>query len=143
MRMKTGSGNVFRDIGFDKAEAENLKLRSELMMRIEDRVKASGLTQAAAAKSLGLTQTRLNALLKGKIQLFSLDALVKIAIGAGLQVRLLVEEARRHTPEYEKAMQAALSLKPIRFKGRFLKRAEIYDRPALRRRTRIATAGRS
>src|ERR671914_600974 len=64
-----GSGNVFLDVGFDKAEAENLKLRSELMMRIEEFYRKSGMTQAAAAKSLGLTQPRLNALLKGRIGL--------------------------------------------------------------------------
>ena len=93
LKMERGSGNVFLDIGFDKAEAENLKLRSELMMRIDDWVKSSGLTQAAAAKVLGLTQPRLNALLKGKIGLFSLDALVNVASKAGLQVRLVVKKA--------------------------------------------------
>ena len=71
-----GSGNIFVDLGFDKAEAENLKLRSELMMCIEDYYRQRGMTQAAAAKALGITQPRLNALLKGKIGLFSLDALV-------------------------------------------------------------------
>lgn len=93
LKMERGSGNIFLDIGFDKAEAENLKLRSMLMMRIEDRVKDSGMTQAAAAKVLGLTQPRLNALLKGKIGLFSLDALVTVASKAGLSVRLVVKEA--------------------------------------------------
>ena len=93
LKMEIGSGNIFRDIGFDKAEAENLKLRSALMMRIEDWVKASGLTQAAAAKLLGLTQPRLNAMLKGRIDLFSLDALVNIASKAGLSVRLVVKKA--------------------------------------------------
>jgi predicted XRE-type DNA-binding protein len=88
-----GSGNIFIDVGFDKAEAENLKLRSALMMRIEDWVTASGLTQARAAKVLGLTQPRLNALLKGKIGLFSLDALVNVASKAGLSVRLVVKKA--------------------------------------------------
>ena len=53
----------------------------------------SGLTQAAAAKALGVTQPRLNALLKGKIGLFSLDALVNIASRAGLNVRLVVKKA--------------------------------------------------
>ena len=84
-----GSGNVFLDLGFDKAEAGNLKLRSELMMRIEEFYRQSGMTQAAAAKALGITQPRLNALLKGKIGLFSLDALVNIATRAGLNVRLV------------------------------------------------------
>ena len=93
LKMERGSGNIFLDVGFDKAEAENLKLRSALMMRIEDWVKASGLTQAAAAKVLGLTQPRLNAMLKGKIGLFSLDALVNVASKAGLSVRLVVKKA--------------------------------------------------
>jgi len=93
LKMERGSGNIFLDIGFDKVEAENLKLRSALMMRIEDWVTASGLTQAAAAKVLGLTQPRLNALLKGKIGLFSLDALVNVASKAGFSVRLVVKKA--------------------------------------------------
>ena len=88
-----GSGNVFVDLGFDKAEAENLKLRSELMMRIEELYRKSGMTQAEAAKALGLTQPRLNALLKGKIGLFSLDALVNVASRAGLNVRLVIKKA--------------------------------------------------
>ena len=88
-----GSGNVFRDLGFTKDEAENLKLRADLMMRIEDFYRESGMTQAEAAKQLGLTQPRLNALLKGKIGLFSLDALVLIASRAGLVVRLSVKKA--------------------------------------------------
>ena len=93
LKITRGSGNVFRDIGFDKDEAENLKLRAELMMKIEDFCRRSGMTQAQAAKALGLTQPRLNALLKGKIGLFSLDALVNIASRAGLIVRLVVKKA--------------------------------------------------
>jgi len=88
-----GSGNVFRDLGFGKAEADSLRLRAELMMRIEDFYRESGMTQAEAARALGLTQPRLNALLKGKIGLFGLDALVDIAARAGLNVRLVVKKA--------------------------------------------------
>jgi predicted XRE-type DNA-binding protein len=88
-----GSGNVFRDLGYSKAEAENLKLRSELMMSIEEFYRRSGMTQAEAAKALGVTQPRLNALLKGKIGLFSLDALVNIAARAGLSVRVVIRKA--------------------------------------------------
>ena len=51
------------------------------------------MTQAAAAKALGITQPRLNALLKGKIGQFSLDALVNIAARAGMNVRLVVRKA--------------------------------------------------
>jgi predicted XRE-type DNA-binding protein len=93
LKIARGSGNVFRDIGFDNDEAENLKLRSELMMRIEDFYERSGMTQAQAAKAVGLTTPRFNALLKGKITLFSLDALVNIATRAGLRVSLLVKKA--------------------------------------------------
>ena len=92
-RRVRGSGNVFLDLGFDKAEAGNLKLRSELMMRIEDFYRQSGMTQATAAKALGMTQPRLNALLKARIGLFSLDALVNIASRAGLNVRLVIRKA--------------------------------------------------
>lgn len=93
LKITRSSGNIFADIGFDKDEAENLKLRAELMMRIEDRFRESGVPQAAMAEALGLTTPRLNALLKGKIGLFSLDALVNIATRAGLSVRLLVKKA--------------------------------------------------
>jgi predicted XRE-type DNA-binding protein len=93
LKMTRGSGNVFADLGFEKAEAENLKLRAELMMRIEDYYRKSGMTQSEAAATLGLTQPRLNALLKGKIGLFSLDALVNVASRAGLHVRLVVGKA--------------------------------------------------
>ncbi len=88
-----GSGNVFRDLAFGKAEAESLKLRAELMMRIDEAFRRSGMRQAEAARALGLTQPRLNALLKGRIGLFSLDALVDIAGRAGLDVRIVVKKA--------------------------------------------------
>ena len=93
LKITRGSGNIFADIGFDKDEAENLKLRAELMMRIEECCRNSGAPQAMMAQALGLTTPRLNALLKGKIGLFSLDALVNIATRAGLSVRLLVKKA--------------------------------------------------
>ena|SRR5438067_12533652 len=91
--MIRGSGNIFADLGFPKEEAENLKMRSDLMIGLVDFYGKSGMTRAAAAKAFGITQVRLNALLKGKIGLFSLDALVNIASRAGLNVRLVVKEA--------------------------------------------------
>ena len=93
LKITRGSGNVFQDIGFAPEEAENLKLRSSLMMRIEDYYKKSGATQAAAAKALGLTTPRFNALLRGKINLFSLDALVNIAVRAGVRIEMRVKKA--------------------------------------------------
>lgn len=93
LKITRGSGNIFIDLGFNKIEAENLRLRSELMSRIVDFYRKSGVTQTAAAKALGLTQPRLNALLKGRLSLFSLDALVNIASRAGLNVRLVIKKA--------------------------------------------------
>lgn len=93
IRIARGSGNVFRDVGFPPDEAHNLLLRAELMMRVERFVKEHGLTQAAAAKALGVTQPRLNQLLKGKIELFSLDALVRMLANAGLRVEMTVRRA--------------------------------------------------
>jgi predicted XRE-type DNA-binding protein len=63
------------------------------MMRIDEFYRKSGMPQAEAAQTLGLTQPRLNALLKGKIGLFSQDALVNIANRAGLDVRLVIRKA--------------------------------------------------
>ena len=63
------------------------------MRQIDAYYRESGMTQAAAAKALGLTQPRLNALLKGKLSQFSLDALVNIASNAGMNVRLVVKKA--------------------------------------------------
>jgi predicted XRE-type DNA-binding protein len=93
LKYTRGSENIFLDLGFGKAEAENLKMRSDLIIRIIEWYRESGMTQAAAAKALGITQPRLNALLRGKIGLFSLDALVNIASRAGLNVRLVVKRA--------------------------------------------------
>lgn len=91
LKMTVGSDNVFRDIGFSEGEAENLLLRSELMSQVRE--VARGYTQQEAAKILGITQPRLNQLLKGKISLFSLDALVNMLGKAGMRVSMKVKKA--------------------------------------------------
>ena len=75
------------------AEAENMKLRSALMMALEKHIRAQGWTQAAAAKHLGVTQPRVSDLLRGKINLFGLDTLVNMVVAAGLHVEMRVLEA--------------------------------------------------
>lgn len=74
-------------------EAENMKLRSALMMALSQRIAAAGMTQAEAAKLLGVTQPRISDLLRGKIALFGLDALVNMATAAGLRVEMTVTPA--------------------------------------------------
>ncbi len=87
------SRNVFTDLGFPEGEAQNLALRSDLMIRIEKLVQDSGMTQQQTAKMLGVTQPRLNAVLKGRIADFSLDALVNMLAHAGMQVKMTVKKA--------------------------------------------------
>ena len=70
------TGNLFTQFGFPYVEAENLLLRSRLMSEI--RKVARGLSKARAAKRLGVTQSRLNDLLRGEIDAFSVDALILI-----------------------------------------------------------------
>ncbi len=78
----------------DSAEqAANMRLRSELMIALRAQVDAWNTTQAKAAKRLRITQPRLNDLLRGRIDKFSLDALVGLAEQAGLDVRLKVRAA--------------------------------------------------
>ena len=93
LKIERGSVNVFLDIGFPPEEAQNLHLRSELMTRVEQFVKRSGVTQTEAARALGITQPRLNDLLRGKIDKFSLDALVNMLGRAGMRVELRVNKA--------------------------------------------------
>lgn len=88
IKMHRSSGNVFRDLGFPPAEAENLRLRSELMIRVEKLIQARGLTQRDAAKQLGVTQPRISDLIRGKIDRFSIDSLVEMLGRAGLEVRI-------------------------------------------------------
>ncbi len=73
--------------------AANLRLRAELMIELQRHVKESGFTQVEAAKRLGITQPRLNDLLRGKIDKFSLDALVRLLGRAGWQVSIKVKKA--------------------------------------------------
>ena len=75
------------------AEAANMRLRSELMIAIQETVAGWVLTQAEAARRLDVTQPRLNDLLRGRIGKFSLDALILLAERAGLSVRVQIERA--------------------------------------------------
>ena len=93
--IEKGSGNVFADIGFDDGEAVNLAMRADCMMALTAWYHQSGMTQAAAAKQIGVRQPRLNAMLKGAIGEFSLDALVNMAAMAGLKAKLSIKAPKR------------------------------------------------
>ena len=75
-------------------EAENMKIRSELMMVLKERITHNNLSQAQAAKLFGVTQPRISDLMRGKINLFGLDALINMVSAAGLHVEMRIEEAK-------------------------------------------------
>lgn len=75
------------------AAAENIKLRSKLMMALKQHIAATGLSQSEAAKLFGITQPRISDLVRGKIDLFSLDALVNMTSAAGMHIEMHVRDA--------------------------------------------------
>ncbi len=79
--------SVFRDL-FSEAEAAELEIRSALLQGLGRWLAGSGMTQVAAAKTLGVTQARISDIKRGKINQFSLDLLVRLAARAGLQPKL-------------------------------------------------------
>jgi predicted XRE-type DNA-binding protein len=93
--IEKSSGNIFADLGFNEAEARNLLMRSDLMRAIDKWFKASGLTQAKASQQLGITQPRFNAMLKGSIGQFSIDALVNMAASVGITAKLTITSKKR------------------------------------------------
>lgn len=75
------------------AQAENMKVRSALMIALKERIEAEGLSQANAAKLFGVTQLRISDLLRGKVTLFSIDTLINMLATAGLHVELHITQA--------------------------------------------------
>lgn len=94
-RIRRSTGNVFRDLGFDAAESENLRLRSDLMIALSKLITARRLTQAKAAAMFGVSQPRVSDLMRGRIDRFSVDTLVAMLGSAGLRVRLVVKPRSR------------------------------------------------
>ena len=95
VRVRRSSGDVFRDLGFAPAEAENLKARSALMIKAERLIASRGWTQAAAAKAMGVTQPRISDLVPGKIDAFSVDGLIEMLGRAGVEVSFKTRDRKR------------------------------------------------
>jgi predicted XRE-type DNA-binding protein len=85
--------SVWDAIADTAEEAASLKLRADLMEQIATLVEKKGWTQAQAAKRCGVSQPRMNDLLRGKISKFSLDALVDVATALGCRVRMELKAA--------------------------------------------------
>jgi len=82
------SGNVFIDLGYPPEEAAILQMRADLMSDLRKFIKAKRLTQAKAAEILGISQSRVSDLTRGKWGRFSLEMLITLAMRAGMHVTL-------------------------------------------------------
>ena len=89
-RVIDSGGNVFTDLGFSPEEATLLAMRAKLMADIRETIARRGWTQSQAARGLGVTQSRISDLTRGKWEKFSLDMLVTLAVLGGLRVQLEV-----------------------------------------------------
>ena len=96
MRIKVtpSTGNVFRDLGFRREEAEHLLVRADLMIEVQKLIASRRLKQRATAKVLGVSQPRVSDLLRGRIDLFSTDALIDMLGRLGARIRLSVKPGR-------------------------------------------------
>jgi predicted XRE-type DNA-binding protein len=90
LKITPSSGNVFRDLGFSQEEAEHLLIRADLMIAVQKALDRRALKQAEAAKILGVTQPRVSDLLRGRIDLFSTDALIDMLARLGIRVRVVL-----------------------------------------------------
>ncbi len=92
MKLHVTKGNVFDDLGFDEAQAANLKIRAALMRAIEEELEKKSLTQAQASKLLGVSQPRISNLKRGKMHLFTIDMLINMLAKLGKPVHLIIDD---------------------------------------------------
>jgi len=95
IRMQRSAGNVFTDLGFPKEEAAHLLIRADLMIQLKKLIEERGLTQKHAAEVLGVTQPRISDLVRGRIDLFSIDTLVEMLTRLGVAVTLKTKRRAR------------------------------------------------
>lgn len=86
------TGSIFDDLEFNEAESENLKIRASLMRAIENYIAENKLTQAQAAKLMGVTQPRISDLCRGKISLFTIDMLVNMLARTHASISLVIND---------------------------------------------------
>ena len=93
--MARSTGNVFKDVGFPDDEAEHLRVRADLLIQIQQALKARRLKQAEAARLLGVTQPRVSDLVRGRIDLFSVDSLIDMLARLGVRVKVVVTSPKK------------------------------------------------
>ena len=87
-------------------QAASMRVRSELMMALQKWLKAEGLTQASAAGLFGVTQPRVSDLMRGRINLFSLDTLIDMAATAGLAPSVTIKKPKGKKAAHQEALAA-------------------------------------
>ena len=98
VKMTRSTGNVFRDLGFPPDEAAHLRIRSDLLIQLQKIISSRRLKQTEAAKLLGVTQPRVSDLMRGRIDLFSVDTLIDMLARFGIRVRLIFRSSKRSAP---------------------------------------------
>jgi predicted XRE-type DNA-binding protein len=86
--IEPSSGNVYLDLGFSLAEAEYLLLRSQLMLMVSRLIADRKLTQVQAAQLLGVSQPRVSDVVRGRVERFTIDALVEMLANAGVRLEI-------------------------------------------------------
>ena len=94
IRITRSTGNVFEDVGFPREEAAHLLIRTDLMLQVSQIIEKRGLTQRAAAAALGVTQPRVSDLVRGRVELFSIDTLVEMLSRLGVSVTVKTTRRR-------------------------------------------------
>ncbi len=94
-RRSRSTGNVFRDLGFSADEADHLRIRSELMAKLQAVITARSLKQAAVAELLGVSQPRVSDLMRGRIDLFNAEMLIDMLSRLGIRTRVVLGPRRR------------------------------------------------
>lgn len=94
-KVQQSSGNVFHQLGFSPEKAAHLEIRAALMSQLRHEIEKQGLTQAAAARLLRVSQPRVSDLVRGKIDLFSIDSLVTMLAYVGVRVSVRLHPTSR------------------------------------------------
>jgi predicted XRE-type DNA-binding protein len=92
---KIGSGNVFRDLGLP--DAEELNTKANLAIEIARLIRKRGLTQIEAARMLGIDQPKVSAIVRGRLDKFSVERLCELLTRLGCDVDIRGQERRRKT----------------------------------------------
>ena len=94
LKVTPSTGNVFRDLGFRREEAEHLLVRADLLIQVQKLIASRRLKQKEAAALLRISQPRVSDLVRGRIDLFSTDTLIDMLARLGPRVRLAVKPDR-------------------------------------------------